>query len=182
MNRVVYLVRHCQATGQEADAPLTELGQLQAFGLSERLSKASISRIISSPFARAYQSILPLSRSLSLTIELDARLTERVLSLIPIDDWRERLAQTFIDLDLCVEGGESSRAAMMRGIAVVNQAMQQATGPVVLVTHGNLMTLMLKHFNEQVGFAEWASLRNPDVYCISFNSEDETPNIEALFV
>jgi broad specificity phosphatase PhoE len=28
----IYLVRHCQATGQEADAPLTALGQEQANG------------------------------------------------------------------------------------------------------------------------------------------------------
>jgi 2,3-bisphosphoglycerate-dependent phosphoglycerate mutase len=182
MNHVVYLVRHCQATGQEADAPLTELGQLQAFALSERLCKEPISRIISSPFTRAYQSILPLATSLKLTIELDTRLTERVLSLIPLANWRELLAQTFIDLDLCVEGGESSRTAMMRGVAVVNQLMHKTTGPGVVVTHGNLMTLMLKHFNEQIGFAEWASLRNPDVYRIRLNSEDATPSIDALDV
>jgi hypothetical protein len=65
MSQVLYLVRHCQATGQEPDAPLTELGQ----------------------------------------------------------------------------------------------------------QHGNLMTLMLKHFNEQVGYAEWENLRNPDVYCIQFSGE-----------
>jgi 2,3-bisphosphoglycerate-dependent phosphoglycerate mutase len=49
--------------------------------------------------------------------------------------------------------------------------MQQTTDPVVLVTHGNLMTLILKHFNEQVGYAEWENLQNPDVYCIQFKGE-----------
>jgi 2,3-bisphosphoglycerate-dependent phosphoglycerate mutase len=33
------------------------------------------------------------------------------------------------------------------------------------------MTLMLKHFNEQVGYAEWENLLNPDVYCIQFSGE-----------
>ncbi len=59
---------------------------------------------------------------------------------------------------------------MMRGIAVVNQAIPQTTSSVVIVTHGNLMTLILKYFNEHVGSAEWANLRNPDVYCIVFSS------------
>jgi 2,3-bisphosphoglycerate-dependent phosphoglycerate mutase len=171
MSQVLYLVRHCQATGQESDAPLTELGQQQAIALAGWLSEVSIGRIISSPFARAYQSIVPLSERLRLTIEVDARLIERVLSPVPLDNWRERLAETFIDLDLSFEGGESSRIAMMRGVSVVNQAMQQTTDPVVLVTHGNLMTLMLKHFNEQVGYAEWENLRNPDVYYIQFSGE-----------
>ncbi len=60
---------------------------------------------------------------------------------------------------------------MIRGISVVNQAMQQTIDPVVLVTHGNLMTLILKHYNERVGYAEWGNLQNPDVYCIQFEGE-----------
>lgn len=171
MSQMLYLVRHCQATGQEPDAPLTEIGQEQAISLAGWLSKVSVARIISSPFVRAYQSIVPLSEHLGLTIEVDDRLVERVLSPVPLDNWRQRLAETFIDLDLSFEGGESSRTAMMRGVSVVNQAMQQTTDPVVLVTHGNLMTLILKHFNEQVGYTEWENLQNPDVYCIQFISE-----------
>jgi 2,3-bisphosphoglycerate-dependent phosphoglycerate mutase len=171
MSQVLYLVRHCQAAGQEPDAPLTKIGQQQAISLAGWLSEVSIGRIISSPFARAYQSIVPLSEHLGLTIEVDDRLIERVLSSVPLDNWRERLAETFIDLDLSFEGGESSRIAMMRGVSVVNQAVQQTTDPVVIVTHGNLMTLILKHFNERVGYAEWENLKNPDVYCIQVSSE-----------
>jgi 2,3-bisphosphoglycerate-dependent phosphoglycerate mutase len=171
MSQVFYLVRHCQATGQEPDAPLTDIGQQQAIALAGWLSEVPIGRIISSPFVRAYRSIVPLSEQLGLTIEVDDRLVERVLSLVPLDNWRERLAETFIDLDLSFEGGESSRTAMMRGISVVNQAMQHPTNPVVIVTHGNLMTLILKYFNEQISYAEWENLQNPDVYCIQISSE-----------
>lgn len=172
MSKVLYLVRHCQATGQEPDAPLTEIGQQQAIALAGWISDVSIGRIISSPFVRAYQSIVPLSEHLGLTIEFDDRLIERVLSPVPLDNWRQRLAETFIDLDLSFGGGESSRTAMMRGVSVVNQAMQQTTDTVVIVTHGNLMALILKHFNERVGYAEWENLQNPDVYCIQFKGEE----------
>jgi 2,3-bisphosphoglycerate-dependent phosphoglycerate mutase len=171
MSQVLYLVRHCQATGQEPDAPLTEIGQQQAIALADWFCEVPIERIISSPFVRAYQSIMPLSKRLGLTVKIDERLIERMLSPVPLDNWRERLAETFVDLDLSFEGGESSRIAMMRGVAVVNQAVEQTTKPVVLVTHGNLMTLILKHFDEQVGYAVWDNLQNPDVYCIKFNSE-----------
>jgi 2,3-bisphosphoglycerate-dependent phosphoglycerate mutase len=171
MSQVLYLVRHCQATGQEPDAPLTEIGQQQAISLAGWLSDVSIGRIISSPFVRAYQSIVPLSEHLGLTIEVDNRLVERVLSPVPLDDWRQRLAETFIDLDLSFGEGESSRTAMMRGISVVDRAMQQTTDPVVIVTHGNLMTLILKYFNERVGYTEWENLQNPDVYCIQVSGE-----------
>ncbi|MGD1953550.1 MAG: histidine phosphatase family protein [Leptolyngbyaceae cyanobacterium] len=123
MNQILYLVRHCQATGQDPDALLTETGKQQAIALADRFSKVSIGRIISSPFTRAYQSIMPLSKHLGLTVEVDERLIERVLSPVPLDDWRKHLAETFVDLDLSFEGGESSRTAMTRGAAAVNQAM-----------------------------------------------------------
>ena len=158
MNRVVYLVRHCQATGQAPHASLTDLGKQQAIALANWFSERPVERIISSPLTRAYQSILPLSEQLGVTIEVDDRLTERVLSSVSLDNWRERLAETFVDLDLSFEGGESSRIAMMRGVAVVSQAIYQAKNPIVIVTHGNLMALILKHFDAQVGYATWENL------------------------
>lgn len=171
MNQVLYLVRHCQATGQEPDAPLTAAGKQQAIALADWFSEVPVGQIISSPFARAYQSIMPLSERLGLIVEVDERLIERVLSPVPMDNWRERLAETFVDLDLSFEGGESNRTAMMRGVTVVNEAIQHLTNSVVIVTHGNLMALILKHFDERVGYTEWKNLRNPDVYCIKFSSE-----------
>jgi 2,3-bisphosphoglycerate-dependent phosphoglycerate mutase len=171
MSQVLYFVRHCQATGQEPEAPLTEIGRQQAIALADGFNKVPIGCIISSPFARAHQSALPLSERLGLAIEFDERLIERVLSPVPLNSWRKRLAETFINLDLSFEGGESSRTAMMRGVAVVNQAIEKTKNPVIVVTHGNLMTLILKHFNEQIGYAEWENLRNPDIYCVRFSSK-----------
>jgi 2,3-bisphosphoglycerate-dependent phosphoglycerate mutase len=171
MSQVLYLVRHCQATGQEPDAPLTELGQQQAISLADWLGKVPIGHIISSPFTRTVQSITPLSNRLGLVVKKDDRLVERVLSPVSLDNWRESLAKTFVDLDLSFKGGESSRIAMMRGVTVVDQAIQQTTSPVIIVTHGNLMALILKHFDEQIGYAEWERLQNPDVYCIQFSRE-----------
>lgn len=178
MKQVLYVVRHCQAMGQEPDAPLTKTGQQQAIVLIDRLSHAGIQRIVASPFVRAYQSIVPLAEHLGLPIEVDPRLVERVLSPIPLDNWREQLAKTFVDLDLCFEGGESSRTAMMRSVAVVDEVMQQATSPAVIVTHGNLMTLILKYFNQRIGFTEWENLQNPDVYCVWF--EDGRTGVERI--
>lgn len=171
MSQVLYLVRHCQAIGQQPNAPLTKIGQQQAIALADWLYEAEIELIISSPFVRAYQSILPLSKRLGLTIEVDAGLAERVLSSVPLDNWRELLAQTFIDLDLSFEGGESSRIAMIRGIAVVERVIQQTVKPAVIVTHGNLMTLILKYFDQQIGYIEWENLQNPDIYCLKFSDE-----------
>ena len=52
--------------------------------------------------------------------------------------------------------------------ANANLTMASAT---LLVTHGNLMALLLKYFDDRIGFAEWQQLTNPDVYRISLSAE-----------
>lgn len=167
--KTLYVVRHCQAEGQAADAPLTPEGVAQSNCLTELLANANIERIISSPYTRATQSITPLAQRLNLAVELDARLAERVLCLGSRPDWLKHLAASFSDLDLCLEGGESSREAMQRVVAVVAEIQRHVSQNTVLVTHGNLMTLLLKHFDDAIGFAEWRALSNPDVYRVVLN-------------
>lgn len=171
--KVVFIVRHCQAVGQDPEAPLSKLGEQQARALADHFCKSPIpvQRIIASPYLRVAQSIRLLAERLGLDIEPDERLVERVLSSTPLEDWRERLAETFVDLDLSFEGGESSRSAMRRGIGVVDHAIAHCPTATILVTHGNLMTLILKYFDDRYGYAEWENLQNPDVYSLTFGPE-----------
>lgn len=169
MNTKLYLIRHCQTTGQEPDAGLTADGEEQAEKLADFLSNAPIERIVSSPFVRAVQSIKPLAHRLRLQIETDHRLQERVLSSSPLPNWRENLRQTFEQLDLRFPGGESSREAMQRASAAVQDILQKAPENVIaLVSHGNLSTLLLKQFDETIGFSTWESMTTPDVFCLHF--------------
>jgi 2,3-bisphosphoglycerate-dependent phosphoglycerate mutase len=102
-----------------------------------------IQRIVSSPYARATQSIAPLAQRLDLPIITDERLTERVLSISDLADWMIALRASFDDPDLCFLGGESNRAATQRVVAVLNDVVANSVRTSVIVTHGNLMTLLL---------------------------------------
>jgi 2,3-bisphosphoglycerate-dependent phosphoglycerate mutase len=99
-------------------------------------------------------------------IKSDGRLIEAALSTIDYSDWLDKLLKTFSDFELCFEGGESSRAAMTRAIAAVNDALLLNTDRVAVVTHGRLLTLILKHFDSRYGFEEWRNLTTPDVFRI----------------
>lgn len=167
MHKELYLIRHCQATGQQPDARLTVDGEKQAERLADVLSNTSITRIISSPFTRAVQSIEPLARRLNLAIETDPRLQERILTSTNHPDWREHLHQTFDQLDLCFPGGESSWEAMQRASTVVQDLLsQKSTEAVAIVSHGNLTTLLLKLFDDRVGFSTWENMTTPDIFCL----------------
>jgi len=175
MFKTIYLVRHCKAEGQAFDAQLTSIGKSQSEVLTEFLLDKQIDMIISSPFKRAIQTIQPLAARLGSTIKEENRLSERVLSSSDHEDWLKMIELSFKDLDICYEGGESSRHAMDRAIGVIEDVLKGTANNIVIATHGNLMSLILKHYDPSFGFDEWKSLSNPDVYCLKF--EGDSPQI-----
>lgn len=166
--RTIYLVRHCAASGQAPDAPLTGDGRETAHALAAALCGFGIQRILSSPYRRAVETAQPLAERLGLPVTADARLVERVLTPTPVPDWRERLVASFTDLDLRIDGGESGREAMRRGCAVLSEVLEHPDRVTVVITHGNLLTLLLKSLDRTVGFAEWERMSNPDVYRVDY--------------
>lgn len=164
MKKLLYVVRHCEAKGQSPHAKLTAKGKLQAEQLVEFFDKIEVDRIIASPFVRARCTALPLAESKGLTIEQNSNLAERVLSSQDEKDWMEKLKDTFSDVHLKYKGGESSIEAMTRVYKVVKELKSDSS--TVIVTHGNLMTLLLRCFDKRFGFEEWKELTNPDVFRI----------------
>ncbi|WP_419873284.1 histidine phosphatase family protein [Candidatus Pristimantibacillus sp. PTI5] len=175
----IFIVRHCKADGQSPRANLTEEGDTQANRLAEFLYGKHIESIYSSPFVRAINSITPLAQKLKVNIITDDRLSERILCAGNHPNWREMLRNTFNDLELCYEGGESSVTAMNRALSVIKDIRESGLKNVVIVTHGNLMSLLLKYFDNNIGFAEWEDLSNPDVYHLQF--DDATPIIQRIW-
>ena len=79
----------------------------------------------------------------------------------------EKLAETFNDLDLAFEGGESSNQAMNRIKDVADEILNSNNfKTTVIVTHGGIISLLLHHFDNSFGFDEWKRLSNPDVYLL----------------
>ena len=174
MEKKIYIIRHCKADGQPSESQLTEVGFKQAKNLAEFLSDTKIDRIISSPFLRAIQSVEPISEKTNLKIEIDERLSERTLAAVDLPDWLEKLKATYSDMELKFEGGESSQEATNRVVEVVDDIIKSADENTIIVTHGNLMSLLLKYFHNDFGFEQWKKLSNPDVFLLSFKNNEAT--------
>lgn len=176
----IYLIRHAEATGQSADAPLTPAGRVKAQLLAASLAGVGIRRIMASPFLRAQQTATPLAERLGLPVETDDRLVERRLSENPSPDWMKMLESSFEDPDLRFPGGESSREARSRALAIVAEAIEGGPDTLAIVTHGNLLTLLLSHYDQSLGFACWMHMSNPDVYRVLL--ERDGTRVERLWV
>ena len=160
------LVRHCEASGQEPDAALTDRGLRQAEELRDFLVGQPIDAIVTSEYRRARQSAEPLAATLGLQLQVDRRLNERTLAATPIENWREVLRDSFDDPDLRGPGGESAREVSARAWAALNDLLDGDCQLPVAVTHGNLMGLVLHSLDSTFGYDGWARLSNPDVYLL----------------
>lgn len=168
----IYLIRHCKAEGQPAEAKLTDLGLKQAKELMEFLKPYDIKYIASSPYVRAVDTITPLSRELNLSINIDERLKEKVLTSKEVEDFTPLLKAAFKDMDLKYEGGESSREATSRAIEALKDLINREESNIAVVTHGELFSLIIKYFDNSFGYEGWQSLTNPDVYVLTFKDNE----------
>lgn len=159
------LVRHAAASGQEPHAALTPDGERQAHSLAALIAPYKVERVISSPWVRAVESARPFCIQAGLQLETDERLIERTLSTRALPDWQQHLRRSFDEPDYCFDDGESARTAQARGLAAVSAALE-TRDRCVLVTHGNLLALILKSIDQGFGFDEWSRLSNPDVFLI----------------
>jgi 2,3-bisphosphoglycerate-dependent phosphoglycerate mutase len=171
----VVLVRHCESSGPAPEAPLTVRGRAQAVELARRLSPLGIDHIVSSPYARARATIQPFADLAGLPVQVDERLAERRLSPQPIDNWRDFVRSSFEDPDSRAAGGESGRETLARGWAAIESILQQGHQLPAVVSHGQLLSLVLHSLDPGFGFAGWESMRNPEVFLL----EHEGDNYEA---
>jgi 2,3-bisphosphoglycerate-dependent phosphoglycerate mutase len=172
----IIAVRHCKATGQESDAPLTEEGLHQAKELADFLKGYRFDSVISSPFKRAIDTIKPYAEFTHTEIKTDERLAERILSTQtdPDWDWRFHLERTYNDEHLKFPGGESTFEAKQRVHSLIKELKDADHHSVLLVTHGNLISLLINLYDPSFGFKEWGLLKNPDVFMIDIQSNDVT--------
>jgi len=169
----IYLMRHCSAGGQHKDSPLTTEGIRQAQLLAKYFYNLQIpiDKIISSPYLRAIESMKPFAQEKGIKIDIDDRLKERILSEDPVDDWLEILEYSFINYDFKLPGGESSTDAFLRAHQVLEMFYNHDNySNMIVITHGNILALLLNHYLQSFGFNEWKELRNPDLFVINYSN------------
>ncbi|MBZ5200672.1 histidine phosphatase family protein [Planomicrobium chinense] len=171
MQTHLYLVRHAHSdyTPDERSRPLSEQGVKDARKVAESLNTEGIERVISSPYKRAIQTVEGISREINTGITLWEGFRERLLSKEPLVDFPAAVAKVWEEEHFAFEGGESNQEARARGIKEVQKLLQQHAGERIAIgTHGNILALILNHFDSHYGIDFWRQLEMPDIYCLSF--------------
>jgi len=171
----IYFIRHCSSEGQHPDAPLTNVGLLQAKELASFLQNTNeiFSEIWSSPYLRAIDTIKPFADNLNMKIHIDDRLKERVLSEEPTDDWMDALKQSFDNPYFYLPGGESADVLLKRANAALAPLINRlSSASYIVVSHGNILAHLFQQYNGDFGFEDWKMLGTPDVYLLEIDNND----------
>ncbi|HEX7036075.1 MAG TPA: histidine phosphatase family protein [Pseudomonadales bacterium] len=165
--RTFYLLRHAQPmppNGEDPDTALSERGVADARSLIEPLRALGISRIVSSPLRRAQQTVEPFAACAGIPVETDPRLREREMPLADSpEEHRERVRRSFDDIDYAPPGGESFRQTTDRALVCVRQYSAETASGLLLVGHGQCLTLILRALDRRVDFDFWVALPTPAI-------------------
>jgi len=177
MKTILYMVRHAESVyvhGQERTRGLSADGWKAAARVAEMFADIEVHVMVSSPYARARQTIQRIAEEKGLEIAECEELAERRIIGHDLDaPWdvvKEAIRRSFDDKDYALEGGETTRQAQRRAVPVILGLLEEHRGQrIVIGTHGNIMTAILNHFDVRYGYAFWEALTQPDIYRLTFD-------------
>ena len=149
----IVLVRHGQAGDDQPrygpETPLTQLGRTQAEALAGALRDEGVTRIVSSPFARARQTAQPTAELLGLEIAEDERLIEFQLGGedVPVETMVEERRDLMLwrPHDQLDGAGETLRAFQGRVSAALDELVaEHVCERVAVVTHAGTIAAAMR--------------------------------------
>lgn len=174
----IYLLRHAQSAPKagvpESDWPLSETGAIQAEILVELLHRLQIDKTFSSPFLRARDTVSPFCMSTNTIAGIEEDLRERKLKEEhSVEDWKSLLEKSWKDFSFSLPNCESGFSCQQRISNCISKLVKMNRAKTLLVSsHGNAIGLYLNKLDPSFGFQQWESMRNPDLFKITF-LEDE---------
>lgn len=152
--RLLYLVRHGESTwnvlrrvqGQWAAPPLTARGRQQAHGAAVAVAGSGAVRLLTSDAVRAQETSEIIGRQLGLHARREPLLRERNWGVLQGRPLAEASAvESSLRPDEPIPGGESRSGVRERlGRLLASPVIEQACGPVILVTHGDVIVEALR--------------------------------------
>lgn len=183
----IYFVRHAQSDRtfqQEQSRPLTAEGVSDSEKITEVLKDKGITRILSSPYKRALQTVGSLSEALGINIEIDEDFRERNAGKWHGDRFFDYVKRQWENFDYASEGGESLRQVQERNINAVNRALEKFKGETIAIaTHGTALSTILNYYYPDYGYEEFLKIADlmPLVIKLTFDGEKRCIEGERIF-
>jgi 2,3-bisphosphoglycerate-dependent phosphoglycerate mutase len=179
------LIRHAESSPNkdlpESDWPLSSLGRCQAKVLAAELGDAGITKVASSPYLRAIDTVRPLAERVGCPIDVRNGLRERELCSGFRDDWYDLIKKAWADFAYSLPDCESSFDCQRRIQECLTDLVARYAGMTIAVcSHGNAIGLFLNSIEPSFGFAHWEDMKVPDVFWIIWRNGHPEWRIDSL--
>ena len=173
METKIYFVRHAAVNYIPDDfiRPLSEKGRQDAKKVTGFFEDKRITKVISSPYMRAIDTIKGAAHRKKLEIETIKDCRERKVANehIDVDDFFIFAKKQWSDFDFRLEGGESLNQVQKRAVGVVNDLLDRFPGEkIILGTHGTWLGVLLNYFDDKYDYYFWESIKMPDIFLLVF--------------
>jgi len=177
--RKVYFVRHAKPDFSIVDdysRPLTEEGCKDCKKVTEFLSEKSITKVFSSPYKRAVDTVKDFAESLDLNIHIVDDFRERKINNgLWIEDFNAFSKEQWNNFDYKLPGGECLNEVQERNIKALMSVLEEnIDGNIAIGCHGTALSTVINYFDNRFNFSEFDRIKNimPLIVCFTFDGRD----------
>ncbi|USZ70574.1 histidine phosphatase family protein [Natronosalvus halobius] len=167
-------VRHAHSPyvpNREAERGLSKRGHRDAARVADVVARDGrpVDAVVSSPYARAVETVQPIAVAAGTDVVTDDGFRERALAGSHVEDFEAAIERVWSEPTFAWPGGESNDEAQVRGLEAVERTLERWPGDHVIVgTHGNLLALILRAYDDRYDFDFWQEITIPDVYQVTY--------------
>ncbi|WIV11574.1 histidine phosphatase family protein [Proteiniborus sp. MB09-C3] len=153
----VYFVRHAQPDFSIQDdllRPLTEKGIADSEKVTKFLLDKQITKIFSSPYKRAYDTIKSFAEKSNLNINIIDDFRERKIDDIWLEDFNSFAREQWNDFDYKREHGESLNEVQKRNISTLHEILEKNSDEnIVIGTHGTALSTIINYYDRNFNYS-----------------------------
>ena len=173
----IYLVRHAKPDLSIHDdflRPLSSQGLMERKKVTDFLMDKNISKVYSSPYKRAIDTIEHFAEQSQLSIQIIDDFRERKVSDRWIEDFNSFCRNQWSDFEYKLENGESLSEVQKRNIQVLKLLIKKDDGDNIIIgSHGTAISTVLHYFNNRFNYDDFARIKDimPSIVCLTFNGD-----------
>lgn len=174
----VYFVRHAEPNYNNRDDMSRELsakGMVDRELVTQFLADKNIEVVLSSPFKRAFDTVVHFTDSKGLNIEIIDDFRERKVDSIWIEDFVSFSKSQWADFDYKLSDGESLNEVQSRNISALNSVLEKYKGKNIAIgSHGTALSTIINYYDKSFEYEDFERIRTvmPWIVEITFQNDE----------
>ncbi|MCL2199471.1 MAG: NUDIX domain-containing protein [Defluviitaleaceae bacterium] len=182
----VYFVRHAEPDFNVYDdfsRPLTDKGMVDCALVTEFFGDKGVTVVLSSPFKRAFDTVLPFAESVGLEVRIIEDFRERKVAdewILPFADFT---GKQWADFSYKLENGECLAEVQARNVSALEGVLREYRGETIVVgSHGTALSTIIHHYDNTYGYEGFNAMKRifPWIAKLEFDDHDNCMGIEKI--